>query len=285
MATTMKQTILAAMTLLLLTGCVSSLTGGTMTAAPIADSSGPLSPEDSAIATAVAVQTATGPRQRYANVDFGRTQGISLDWLAREKFEFTGVKLYISTPPQGGSPGQSMGEIELTDPLGRKALFLYDATYRRQGGRITLTALKVIENYVDVPRMDFSIVRASDLPAEPIRDYPGLIKFLADKAVSPAQYRTLGGQRFVFFAVSRDWGGPEAKLNIAVSASKTGLTGYSKETVFCPVKGMWPVAMAMGTLDPANADKPLYAKVTYRPRGGFTATELLGVYQVAAFGK
>ena len=274
------------MMLLLLAGCVTSLTGGTMTAQPIADSSKQLPPEDSAIATAVAVQTAVGPRERYANVVFGKgTQGITLEWLGRDGFEFTGVKLYASTPPKGNAPGRSMGEIELTDPLGRKALFLYDATYRKADSQITLASLQVVRNYVDDPRTDFTIVRASDLPAEPIADYAGLVRFLADNAVDPAQYRTLGGQEFVFFALAKDWCGPEAKMDIAISASKTGFKGYSKETVFSPVDKVWPLAMARGTLDPAYANKPLYAKVTYRPRGGFTASKLLGVYQIAGFGK
>ena len=274
------------MMLLLLTGCISAMTGGTMTARPIMDSSGPLPPEDSAIATAVAVQTAVGPRERYAGVVFGRgTQGITVDRLGREGFEFTGVKLYVSTPPRGSAPGRSMGEIELTDPLGRKALFLYDAAYRKEDGLITLSSLQVIKNYTDEPRMDFTIVRATDLPAEPIRDYADLVRFLAENAVGPAEYRTLGGQEFVFFALAKDWCGPEAKLDIAISASKTGFEGYSKETVFSPVDRMWPLAMARGALNPALAKDPLYAKVTYRPKGGFTASRLLGVYQLAGFGK
>ena len=278
--------LMATAMLLLLTGCISALTGGTMTARPIADSSGILPPEDSAISTAVAVRTAVGPRERYANVVFGRgTQGLTLDWLGREGFEFTGLKLYVSTPPRGRTAGRSMGEIELTDPLGRKALLLYDATYRKENESITLSSLQVIQNYTDEPRTDFTIVRASDLPAAPIRDYAGLVRFLAENAVDPAEFRTLGGQEFVFFALAKDWCGPEAKLDIAISASKTGFGGYSRETVFSPVDRVWPLAMARGTLTPALAKDPLYAKVTYRAKGGLTASKLLGVYQLAGFGQ
>jgi hypothetical protein len=280
------RTMMAAALLILLSGCISAITSGAITAQPITDSSKGLPPDDSAIATAIAVQTAVGPRQRYANVIFGKSaQGITVDWLGREKFEFTGVKLYVAASPEGRTPGRSMGEIELTDPLGRRALFLYDAAYRKENGLISLSSLTVIKNYTDTPRTDFTILRASDLPADPVHGYAELIRFLADNAVDPAEYRTLAGQELVFFALSKDWGGPEAKMDIAISATNTGFTGYSKDTIYHPVDSAWPLAMARGTLNPANAKKPLYAKVIYRPEGGFTASKLLGVYQLAGFGK
>lgn len=274
------------MTLLLLTGCISSMSGSTMDVKALSDTFKALPKEDAAIATAVAVQSATAPREAYGTVTFGKgAQGVSDPALGKEKFEFTGVKLYISQVPSGSTPGQSMGEIELTDPLGRKALFLYNAEYRMDGDQITLTSLKVAKNYVAAPRTDFTIVRAKDLPAEPIKDYVSLIRFLANKGIPPAEYKTLGAQEFAFFAVARDWAGPEAKMEIGMSASKTGLSGHTQGSMFSRVDKKWPMAVTIGTLDPSNAKNPLYAKITYRAQGGFTASKLLGVYQLAAFGK
>lgn len=272
-------TILAAVAL---SGCVAGMTGSTLEAEPVAGSYETMPPDDAKIATAVAVQAATPPIEQYQMVRFGpAAMGTSRPELGAEKFEFTGARLYACQACVGNQLGLSMGEVEMTDPLGRRATVLYRAEYMKQDGQITLRRLEMQPRYTVRPRVDVTVVRASDLPTGKVETFTDLLAFLAEKGIAPADLARMGEAEYAIFAVGRDWAGPESKLTIAISASKTGSLGHTKGEVYKLLDGMWPVAVAFGTFDPSSTRDELYAKVTYRKEGGFTATTKVGVYQLA----
>lgn len=286
MITHLKKALVLGSMVLLLAGCVSSMSGSSMNLDPLVDDHMAMPDEDARISTAIAVQSATAPMQRYKNVVFAPgAQGRSEPELGKAGFEFTGAKLYTTLGPSGSKPGESTGIVELTDPLGRKASFLYNAQYTVDNDIITITSLKMVRSYEKEPRVDFVIVKAKDLPNAPLHNYADLIAFLAEKGVTLQEYKTLPEQEFALFAVGKDWAGPESNLTIGVSASKTGTSGYTKSSNFSLIEEKWPLAVTFGTIDPGSAKSKLYAKVNFRMEGGFSTSNRVGVYQLSAFDK
>jgi hypothetical protein len=278
-----KTLIPATLCLLLLTGCLAPKTDSGLNIDPICHNHAAMTETDAAIATAVAVQGATPPLLEIRGVTFARgATGLSEPGLGLQGFEFTGAKLYARRAPGAGAPGLSIGEVELTDPLGRRAGYLYRAEYTTDGGNIQVASLRMEPVQCAVPRVDVTVVRAGDLPKGPMT-YMDMVRFLAANALSLNELTTAGTGQYAIVALGRDRVGPEAAMTIAVSAKATGSDGHSVGSGSSLLEGQWPVAVLVGTLSPSGNDK-LYAKVTFKAGPGFAMTRRLGVYQIAAFG-
>ena len=238
----LKKIIITALSVFFLTGCIASMSSSTLDIEPIAPNYSSMPEDDAAIATAVAVQAATPPLPRFENVTFADGAfGLSDAALGQEKFEFTGAKLYSKRAPQGVAPGVTIGEVELTDPLGRKAAIIYRAEYTKEGEQITLTKLRMEPSYSATPRIDVTVVPASDLPKNKMT-YTEMVAFLADKGLSPAELAIAGKRQYAIIAVGKDWASPVSKMTIAISAKKTGSTGHNKGSGSNLLDGHWPIA-------------------------------------------
>ncbi|WP_319582480.1 hypothetical protein [uncultured Pseudodesulfovibrio sp.] len=282
MCTMMKSLILAILSLLLLTGCIASKTDSGLSIDPICKNYAAMTENDAAISTAVAVQSATPPLLEVDNVVFAQGAiGLSEPDLGLQGFEFTGAKLYASRAP-GSAPGLSIGEVELTDPLGRRAGFLYRVEYTTNGDEIRLTGLRMEPVQCAAPRVDVAVVRAADLPKGRMT-YTDMVRFLAANALTLSELTAAGSGQYAIIALGRDRVGPEATMTIAVSATATGAEGHDAGCGSSVLEGGWPVAVLVGTLSPASNDK-LYAKVSFKSKPGFAMTKKIGVYQIAAFG-
>jgi len=282
----LKKTITMTLSVLFLAGCIASTSSSTLDIEPVASNFLSMPGDDARIATAVAVQAATTPLAQYKTVTFANgALGFSDASLGKEKFEFTDAKLYTYKVAKGAAPGVSIGEVELTDPLGRKAAILYRAEYTKEGEQITLTTLRMERVYTATPRVKVTVIPATDLPKKKISTYMELIQFLADKGLSPAELATAGNQKYAVFAVGKDWVGPEGKLTIAISASKTGIGGHKKGSNSSLIEGLWPMAVTVGTIDTTSTKDKLYAKISFKKEGGFSSSKIVGVYQLSAFNK
>ena len=277
-----KTLIPAALCLLLLTGCLAAKNDSGLGLDPICHNHAAMTETDAAIATAVAVQSATPPLTEIKGVSFARgATGVSEPDLGLQGFEFTDAKLYARRAP-GSTPGLSIGEVELTDPLGRRAGYLYRAEYTADGGNVRVTSLRMEPVQCAMPRVDVAVVRAGDLPKGPMT-YMDMVRFLAANGLSLSELTAAGTGQYAIVALGRDRVGPEATMTIAVSAKATGSEGHSAGCGSSLLEGCWPVAVLVGTLSPAGNDK-LYAKVSFKGESGFGMTRRLGVYQIAAFG-
>lgn len=277
----------ALLPLLLLTACVTTGGGPSLDVEPLAQNFDAMPVEAATIVTAVAVQGLTPPLERSGAVAFAEgATGLSEFRLGLMGFDFTGATLYAFTPPQGAASGMTAAEIEYTDPLERKATMLFRAEYVRDGDGYLVNKLEMKKTYTDTPRVRVTIIRASDLPAKPVESYLELISFLADKGLTAEEYASSAKGTYAVIAVGQDWAGPGSELQVAVSAKKTGLSGYKKASRAF-LLNEWPVGMAVGAMDPSDTENELYAKVSFKKGDGglFNPTRLLGVYQLAAFDK
>ncbi|EGB15727.1 hypothetical protein DND132_2524 [Pseudodesulfovibrio mercurii] len=268
---------------LLLGGCVSSMPRSGLSMEPMAPTYAAMPETDAAIATAVAVQGATPALGAYGQVRFDPgAAGLSEPDLGLQGFEFTEAKLYAARPPRGGAPGLSMGEVELTDPLGRRTGYLYRAEYAPDGAALRLTSLRMEPIYCADPRVDVTVLRAGDLPKGPMT-YAQLVRVLSRKGLTLSQLTEAGPGDYAIVALGRDRVGPGAELTIAVSAKATGSGGHSVGSGSSLLEGRWPVAVLVGNLAP-NGSRKLYAKVSFKAEPGRAKPRTIGVYQIAAFG-
>jgi len=276
----------AILALVLATGCVQALTGAKTGVEPLARDFDSMPVEAATIVSAMAVQTLTPPLEEFGSVSFAPgVQGLSETGLAREGFGFTGATLFAFSESSANRPGLTAAEIEYTDALDRRATFLARAEYRRAGNGYEVTRLEVQRSYADAPKVRVFVVPAADIPAKSIGSHAQLTALLADKALSPADYKNASRRAYAVFAVGRDWVAPGAELDIAISAKKAGRSGYDKATKSYMVNG-WPVAVTVGEIDPRKASEALYAKVLFRKGSGFGAvSQHVGTYQLAGFGK
>jgi hypothetical protein len=279
----LKAIVITVLSLFFLTGCITSMSGSTLTIDPIAPNFASMPADDAAIATAVAVQAATPPLQVIQNVSFANgALGLSNAALGQEGFEFTGSKLYTQKAPQGSAPGVTVGEVELTDPLERKATLIYRAEYNKNGEQITLTKLHMEPSYTATPRINVTLVPATDLPKGQMT-YTKMIEFLAEKGLSRSELSTAGKKEYAIVALGKDWALPSSKMTIAISAKKNGSSGHSKGSGSTLIDNQWPVAIVVGTFNPSSTKNTLYAKVVFKRESGFTASKRLGTYQLSAF--
>ena len=279
----LNKIIITALSLFFLTGCIPSMSSSTLDIEPIAPNFASMPTDDAAIATAVAVQAATPPLQVIQNVSFANgALGLSNASLGQQGFEFTGSKLYTQKAPQASTPGITVGEVELTDPLERKATIIYRAEYTKDGNQITLTKLHMEPSHTATPRINVTLVPATDLPKGQM-NYANLVKFLAEYGLSPAELSTAGEKEYAIVALGKDWALPSSKMTIAISAKKNGSSGHSKGSGSTLIDNQWPVAIVVGTFNPSSTKNKLYAKVVFKRESGFTASKRLGTYQLSAF--
>jgi len=276
--TLLKLTI-AVLTILMMTGCIDLIPNNGLKSKPIAQSFASMTAQEATIATAIAVQVASEPIIRYKTVVFAANAvGLSYPELSSAGFEFTAAKLYASTAAGESKPGLIIGEVELTDPFDRKVAFLYRAEYSVKMEQTYISKLEMEPNYTNSPRVDVTAVKTADLPHRQM-SFTDMVIFLADKGVAANKINANNASKYTIIALAKDWAAPTAKLTLAISAKKTGSSGYSKGSKSNRLEGHWPIATISGSYD---TTKPLYARVSFKAKSGFSTTKTLGTYKLSA---
>ncbi|MBL0713611.1 MAG: hypothetical protein JJV98_07895 [Desulfosarcina sp.] len=268
-----------------LAGCIPTMVRRTEPP-PMAMSFDSMPLEAATITSAVSIQTLTPPLETTSNVRFADgVNGRSEVVMASEGFVFTDSILYAFRSAVHGQRGMVAGMIGYSDPLDRRAEFLYLAEYEKSGDAYVVHSLKLTPKYAAAPRMRLFVVARKDMPRERrIATYADFVTLLADKAIGPEVYRKSSGMAaYVIIAMGADRVAPDAELCLGVSADRTSIICYKADSRFYCYNG-WPVAVLTGGMDPAGATE-LYAKVTFREaKGGmFAFTKLLCVHQLSGF--
>ncbi|MBG0790642.1 MAG: hypothetical protein H0S80_09120 [Desulfovibrionaceae bacterium] len=277
-----KKLLPALAALVLLSGCISALSGGSRKDfEPLTTRFEDMPYAAATITSAVAAQAITVPLEQSGTVLFPPGTDLSPEiQLGLEGFNYTGAELFAFTPAEAETPGVVAGEIEYTDPMDRRFLLLFRAEYAVKGEYFVIRQLRLDHRSPERPRVAVTVVPMRDVPREPMATYGELVDFLAAKGLSPAELAGAGKQEFAIYALGKDKVSADSRLSIAISASRTSSTGYARDCAPGLIEGRWPLAVAAGEWNPANSREPLFAKVYFSSGSGFGSRRKVGVYQL-----